>query len=93
MGNKYQSKGLFAYNGLKKGYPDEGGFWLKTNLLDLSGGKFRVFDFIFPYIPEPATNVIDIIIDSRIKISQFRFPFFYGEISLKPIKTRFRIIP
>jgi hypothetical protein len=38
-------------------------------------------------------NIIDIIVYSKVNISEFDFTSFYGEISWKPIKVRFTVIP
>lgn len=80
---------MFPHGGLRKEVQGKGGFWRKTNRFELSSQM----SFIFPLIPVQQHNIIRIIIYPRIKLSEFGFPSFYGEISLRSIEFTFIIEP
>jgi hypothetical protein len=80
---------LILYSGLKGGYPLKGAFWVKTKVLDIPGNSGN--GFTFPLIPQQENNLLEIIIHPRIKLSEFKFPTFYGEVYLNPIKEKFTI--
>jgi hypothetical protein len=81
LGNKSSSNEVLSLCRPKKGYPFEGGFWIKTNIMDFPGGGHGVMSFLFPYVPKQMDNIIDIIVYSKVNISEFDFTSFYGEIS------------
>lgn len=82
---------LFPHSGLGKGFPFNEGFWTKTEPMDFPGGGGGM-GLTFPYISESKENMITITVNPRINLSEFGFPSFYGEISLKPIEAIFRIV-
>jgi hypothetical protein len=79
----------FPHAGLRKEIPGKGGFWRKTNSFELSSQM----SFTFPLIPEQQDNNIRLIIHPRIKLAEFGFPSFYGEILLRSLEFTFMIEP
>jgi hypothetical protein len=77
----------FPHSRLKGGYPLRGGIWYRTESHDLPGNSQSAIKF--PLTPKQENNTLEIIIHIKMRLSEFKFPAFYGEITLNPIKEKF----
>jgi hypothetical protein len=82
---------LYPLSGLKGGYPLQGGFWRKTNSWDLPGGGGSLA-LSFPFNPQQENCSLEITIYPRMHLSEFGFPRYFGEVFLRPIRERFRVV-
>jgi len=47
----------------------------------------------FPFEPYSEKFTLEVIVYARIKLSEFGFPVFFGEVDLRPIRRKFIIRP
>lgn len=69
----------------------KGGFTFRTKPLYLPG--YSTVGLSFPFEPFNEEYTLEITAHIRMKMSEFGFPIFFGEVNLKPIRKMFTVKP